>query len=345
MASSIYDWSTDPASNATADENINWSEGMPPSGVNNSARQMMGRVAEYIKDIGGILESSGTANSITLTANSAITTYTNGLRFTFRAGATNNGAATLNVNNLGAKAIRKQVGSEDVPLDGGEIVEGCVYEVIYSSGIDSGSGGWQLINPPSVNHLDIYVPVSAVLPYAGTLAPDGYLFCYGQAVSRTTYADLFAAIGTTYGNGNGSTTFNLPDLRGRVVAGKDNMGGTSANRLTGQSGGVNGDNLGATGGAETHTLTTAQLASHFHGAGTLTAASAGAHTHTVVAFYGEGSGPQIGGGISGGSNSTRTTSSAGAHTHTITGSTANAGSGQAHNNVQPTIILNYIIKY
>src|SRR5690606_14780309 len=106
MASSIYDWSTDPASNATADEDINWAEGMPPSGVNNSARQMMGRVAEYIKDIGGILESSGTANSITLTANSAITTYTNGLRFTFRAGATNNGAATLNVNNLDRKSTR-----------------------------------------------------------------------------------------------------------------------------------------------------------------------------------------------------------------------------------------------
>lgn len=336
MASSIYDWSTDPASNATADEDINWSEGMPPSGVNNSARQMMGRVAEYIKDIGGILESSGTANSITLTANSAITTYTNGLRFTFRAGATNNGAATLNVNNLGAKAIRKQVGSEDVPLDGGEIVEGCVYEVIYSSGIDSGSGGWQLINPPSINHLDIYVPVSAVLPYAGTLAPDGYLFCYGQAVSRSTYAALFAVIGTTYGDGNGSTTFNLPDLRGRVVAGRDNMGGTSANRLTNKPGGLNGDVLGAAGGSETHQLTIQEMPQHNHGGFT----GNNSHSHTY-------SGVQLDDRITAGSETergvtsiTRNTSTY-THNHTI----PNQGNNVAHNNVQPTLILNYIIKY
>lgn len=155
-------------------------------------------------------------------------------------------------------------------------------------------------------------PSGAVLPYAGTSEPSGWLFCYGQAISRTTYAALFAALGTTYGSGNGSTTFNVPDLRGRVIAGQDDMGGTSANRLTGLTGGVNGDNLGATGGAETHTLTEAQMPAHTHGIAT---------TNTY-----SGGGSRVGPGAGTSATSTST------------------GGGGAHNNVQPTIILNYIIK-
>jgi hypothetical protein len=77
------------------------------------------------------------------------------------------------------------------------------------------------------------VPAGSVMPYAGSTAPSGWLLSYGQAISRSTYATLFAAIGTTYGVGDGATTFNVPDLRGRLVAGQDDMGGTSANRLTG----------------------------------------------------------------------------------------------------------------
>lgn len=71
-----------------------------------------------------------------------------------------------------------------------------------------------------------------VVAHAGSTAPDGALLCYGQAVSRTTYSKLFAAIGTTYGSGDGVTTFNVPDLRGRVWAGLDNIGGSDAGRLS-----------------------------------------------------------------------------------------------------------------
>jgi microcystin-dependent protein len=159
------------------------------------------------------------------------------------------------------------------------------------------------------------VPVGSIMPYAGASAPSTWLFCYGQAVSRTTYADLFTALSTTYGTGDGSTTFNLPDLRGRVIAGKDNMGGSSADRLTNQSGGVDGDTLGATGGSETHTLTTAQVPAL-----------------SVSIPYRAGS--QItGGGNNVGTNTANDTSAS---------ATTNGGGG-AHNNVQPTLVINYII--
>ena len=163
-----------------------------------------------------------------------------------------------------------------------------------------------------------------LMPFAGSSAPSGWLLCYGQAISRTTYADLFTAIGTTYGTGDGSTTFNLPDLRGRVIAGQDDMGGASANRLTGQTGGVDGDTLGGTGGAETHTLTTAQMPAHTHGAGTF-----------------EVQGQSGSGGDSGAESGTGDGT---ASDPAVSGTSGSTGGGGAHNNVQPTLILNYIIK-
>jgi microcystin-dependent protein len=160
-----------------------------------------------------------------------------------------------------------------------------------------------------------------VMPFAGSSAPSGWLLAYGQDVSRTTYSDLFSALGTTYGSGAGSTTFTLPDLRGRTVAGQDDMGGTSADRLTDQTGGLNGDTLGATGGSETHTLTEAQLPAHSHSLGTNGRVQVGNDNGTAY------SGKWVSGSGS-----------------TITYSTEDTGSDTAHNNVQPTIILNYIIK-
>lgn len=167
-----------------------------------------------------------------------------------------------------------------------------------------------------------------VLPFAGTDAPTGWLLCYGQAVSRTQYAALFAKIGTTYGAGDGRTTFNIPDLRGRVAAGKDNMGGTTANRLTSGGSGLNGAQLGSVGGTETHTLTEAQMPNHTH---TGTAASAGAHTHTVSGDAGSAGAHThtVSGSAASAGAHTHTVSgsaaSAGAHTHTVSGSAASAG--------------------
>lgn len=198
-------------------------------------------------------------------------------------------------------------------------------------------------------------PTGSVTSYAGTSAPTGWLLCDGTAISRTTYAALFAVINTTYGIGDGGTTFNLPNLKGRVLVGRD----------AGQS---EFDTLGKAGGAKTHTLATSELPSHnhpvtdpthAHGDGTLATDSDGAHTHNVQANPAGGS-PSTQklhaeaniGGV-GDTTISNAALSNGAHSHDVTGWTSpavtgitigNTGSGNAHNNLQPYLVLNFIIK-
>jgi microcystin-dependent protein len=173
-----------------------------------------------------------------------------------------------------------------------------------------------------------------LMPYAGASAPTGWLLCYGQSLDRTTYADLFTAIGTTYGSADGSS-FNLPDLRGRVIAGQDDMGGASANRLTDAvTGGLNGDTLGDTGGTESHTLTSAQsgLVGHTHGISASLEAVTGAGSAET--------GVDTTDGAFQGNNAADNTSMINVSISAV----ASSDASEAHNNVQPTIILNYIIK-
>ncbi len=171
-------------------------------------------------------------------------------------------------------------------------------------------------------------PTGVVLPFAGAAAPTGWLLCDGATVSRTTYATLFASIGTTYGAGDGSTTFALPDLKGRVPAGKE----AAASRLTSAGSGVDGSTLGATGGAETHTLSTAQMPSHGHPTRISTAVQAGAASSATggLMLY-----------TSGNANYSEFT---GTPSTTAGQQIGGTGGGNSHNNTQPTIVLNYIIK-
>lgn len=225
------------------------------------------------------------------------------------------------------------------------------------------------------------VPVGTVLEFAGAIAPSGFLFCDGAAYSRTTYSALFAQLGTTHGVGDGSTTFNVPDRRDRVAIGRGDMGGTAANRMGASLSGtrastangiitalsstaglsvgmlafgtgigtgaviasidsstqvtlsvnntatgtaairfavVDSVTVGASGGAATHTLSTAQMPSH---------------THSLAEAM-----PAI-------TNAAGSVNRASSNTPAnVSGTSGATGGGQAHPIVQPSIVMNYIIK-
>jgi len=155
-------------------------------------------------------------------------------------------------------------------------------------------------------------PVGIVAPYAGSSAPTGWLLCYGQALDATVttaYQGLFNIIGNTFG-GTNNTDFQLPDMRGNFPLGKDNMGGSSRNRVTH----ANADTIGAEEGEETHLLTVGEMP---------------AHTHNVN--HGSNAGSAY-------SDNTTLTQDA-------TSATTSAGGGGAHENMPPYITLNYIIRY
>jgi microcystin-dependent protein len=188
------------------------------------------------------------------------------------------------------------------------------------------------------------IPPGTIAPFGGGTVPAGWLLCDGTAISRTTYSALFSAISTTYGVGDNSTTFGLPDYRGRVPAGKDDMGGSAANRLTAAGAGITGTTLGASGGAQTHTLSETQLASHTH------IQNSHIHNESIAlsiaavdldlyksGYINSSTRASTIPGISS-SNQRRGTVEATTPTNQTT------GSGSSHQNTQPTIIANYIIK-
>lgn len=327
----MYQWSKTAGTNATADATINWAEGMAPSAVNDSARAMMARTKEWVDDISGTVATGGTSTAYTLTTNQVFSSRSamNGAMITFTAHATNGDNATLNVDGTGAKQIQSAIGTN---IPAGTLIANSQYTVTYSH-----DNAFLLRGFYGSTAL---VPVGAMLEFTGPSAPSGFVFPVGQAVSRTTYATYFAMVGTTYGAGDGSTTFNVPDLRGRVTAGVDNMGGVAAGRIGSvvtDSGTIVGATLGSVGGSSTHALTTSEIPSHTH---TGTTSSNGAHTHT----FGDNAagGSFINGAATGNTNAAYSTASSGAHTHTFTSDAT--GGGAAHSMLQPTMMVNKILR-
>jgi microcystin-dependent protein len=183
-----------------------------------------------------------------------------------------------------------------------------------------------------------FIPAGVIEFFAGTTVPPGWLACTGQAVSRTTYARLFGVVGTTYGSGDGSTTFNLPDLRQRFPLGKADSG--------------TGSTLGSTGGSINHVHTgpshTHSGPSHSHT--NPTNSSSGSHGHVASNAIVSGSGLPFGnsGTVT---EHTHTTTSSGTHTHAQgatgaagTGSTGSSGTGNTGSNNPPYIALGAIVK-
>lgn len=264
------------------------------------------------------LTVSGT-NTITATAASTISAYQTGQVFSFIPAGTNTAATTINIDSLGAKNVY----SNGAACAGGELKIGVPVQVMYdgtqfnivgtsvitASQMNSGAAASGTVATANgsggVTYAATGVPTGTILDFGGTVAPTGYLGCDGTAVSRTTYATLFGVIGTTWGAGNGSTTFNLPDFQRRVAVGS---GGSGTGTL--------GNAVGNTGGAETHTLTTPEIPAHTHAQDAL----------TKLALVGTGA------------DSTNNNANA------IGGTTGSTGGGGAHNNMQPSAVVLKIIK-
>lgn len=285
----------------------------------------------------------GSANSITLSPSPAITAYAAGQTFQFVAEAANTDAAVINVSSVGEKAITK---TGATALTAGDIANGALIQVVYdgtqfqlisTSGVDVGSGiltgdntftgtntfsGTAAVTGSLTFGGGTVIPIGTIQMYAGASEPTGWHFADGEAISRSTYAACFSAMGTTFGTGNGSTTFNLPNIKGRVPIGVGQGstaegGGTGTNRT-----------LAATGGKEAHTLTSSE-------------SGLPAHNHPATLLGGGGANASTGAGTPSMGATTSNGQISGTNIVVNNNSASNASS--AHTIMNPFLALNFIV--
>jgi microcystin-dependent protein len=264
----------------------------------------------------------GTANAIKLTSAVTVTSYVKGQVFRFFALAANTGPVTVSVDGLAAKALNV-VGTA---LTAGQILTGQFIQIAYD-GTD-----FEMIETsvPSV------VKVGSVMAWATGTVPTGWLECDGSAISRSTYAALFSEIGTTYGDGDGSTTFNLPDYQGYFLRGHDNGSGNDpdAASRTDRGDGTTGDEVG--------TVQADDTKAHTHDLDEVQTTEDGLHGHPARLSWANDDGNGVGGLIMRNVNRTTATAytgtpsdtfgeqigGAGAHTHTVSGETESTGGNE-----------------
>jgi microcystin-dependent protein len=343
-------------------------EGMNMSGLNDSSRSVMAAIKRFWGRSQGRYASTGSANAYLLAPDLPLAAYVVGERYSFRASFVNSGAATLNISALGAKPIKKVAASGKVNVAAGDIQSGQPVTVEYD--------GTDMVatTPVAMTSFDP-IPPGVIIAFGGTAAPSGWLLCDGSAVSRTTFAALFAAISTAYGPGDGSTTFNVPDLRGRTTVGKDDIGGSAANRLqVSTTINTTSSSTSATvASAANLTIGMVAVSANLPAGATITAISgttltlsaAATATATGVAVrFSLLSDAQTLGASGGSQVHTLVIAQMPAHTHpyndwnSLGGGTVAAGSnfglgnptgstggGQPHSNLQPSLMTNFIIKF
>jgi microcystin-dependent protein len=328
----FWKWSTNAASNATADSTCPFPEGMAPSALNDGVRGVMAAAAKYRDDIGGMLATAGTATAYTIFSNQGFDTFAtmHGAMLCFSPHITNGANGTsLNVDGKGPKPILTAPG---VGLPGGVLVQGTPYAVTYNN-TDGAFYLHGFFNDP------FNVPFLGGMDHWDTVAPNSaFIFPLGQAISRTVFAAAFARWGTKFGPGDGATTFNVPNKAGKVSA----MIEPAAALLTPGFFGGDSTLIGTIGGSEKHLLTNAQIpAVPFNGT---TGNDSPDHTHVYTSGAPSGNNSDITPGSVAGTSGAASNSGGASTRHQHPFSGAIQGGGLAHPNCQPTITCNYVIR-
>lgn len=336
-ASAVWMWSQTASTNAGADPTINWAEGMSPSSINDSARAMMAALARWRDDISGANITGGSATAYTLTSNEGgMGSPLNGQMIAFTPHVSNAGGPTLAIDGGTGHPI---VISDGVQVPSGTLVAFTPYRARYNSGATA----WYLEavygNPYNVA-LGGYLLSSTASP-----PNSSFVDTNGGCISRSTYSAYFALVGETYGACNGTTTFAVPDTRGRVLANLDGGTGRLTNSVNGC--GTTFNSLGVTCGNQSQTLDVTQIPP-ITPSGTVTSTLLSGNASTPIHNW-----------VTGGGGSTDTThlstasnlgSDAGTFNSSVTGTITSTyvgstfGSGAPHPNVQPTLGIKVFVR-
>jgi hypothetical protein len=328
----VWKWSQTAGSNASADPNINWAEGMAPSTVNDSARAMMAQLARWRDDTSGGAVTAGTSSAMTLTTSSGFDSLASlaNQRITFIAGVSSAAGATLRIDGAAAAPIQTANGS---PVLAGTMALGGVYSVTYYLFDGSYHLHHSFGNPYNVPLGGLLYSTLPTPPNANFILPAG------QCISTTNFATYWAALGSPASGSCPGGQFAVIDLRGRVPVALDNLNGTPANRLTTASSGCGTamTSMGAScaNGTESKTLTTSQIPSGLSAAvsGAISVISTIANILRADVHDNYTSAPGDAGPIQTVTNGTVTSTG----TASLTGTAG--GSDAAHSTVDPNIAL------
>ncbi|MFT4117454.1 tail fiber protein [Bradyrhizobium sp.] len=290
----------------------------------------------FREDITGAIVTGGTATAYTVASYRKYDSLSrlDGNIIAFTPHAMNGQGVTLNVDGLGPKPLRLAPG---VDLGSNVLVTGSPYTALYRHTDQS-----FYLHALGGNAYGI--PLGGGMDFWGATPPSSaFALMYGQALSRTTYAKLFDVLGTTHGAGDGATTFNIPDHRGRVAAGRDDMGGTAANRLSATSITAGGPTtLGGSGGADTKALATLNLPPYTPSFSVPPALNLTANLNTV-ATTGSDTDAALAAGNTAGTNIGQRSAFIGTKSISYTFA-AQGGASTPFSLAQPTIIANKLLR-